>query len=81
VVYDVLPEIRTQLHKTVFSNIWELTEKDMAAINFAIYKVVILAPTQPLAEDEFYENTNELQFIVHKCDDETMQTECLVSLF
>ncbi|XP_071680600.1 uncharacterized protein [Lolium perenne] len=77
VVYDVIPRIRMQLHKTIFTNIRAITEEHMAAITFGLTKVVLAAPNQELDENEFYESTKELQFFAHIYNEENVQFDAL----
>ena len=74
VLYDVSPRYRTQLHNTIFSNIREITEQEMAIINFALYKVVVITPVRELDEDDFYEHTRELQF---RSEERRVGKECV----
>ena len=49
------------LHETVFTNIREVTEVGMVAINWGLYKVACMGP----AEGELYVKTDDLKFLVH----------------
>ena len=76
-----MPEIRAILQKTIFSNIREISEENMATINYGIYKVLALKPGQELAEEEFYESVNEMQFMVHKYNQENVELDALVTIY
>jgi hypothetical protein len=71
---------RVQLHNTVFSNINTITEEEMAAINFGIYKVVFDLPVRELDDAEFYEGTENLKFFVHRYDAENLHHDALVRI-
>jgi hypothetical protein len=58
---------------TLFSNIQALTEQDMAAILFGIFKNVHVSQ-----EDDFYEPRDQKHFWVHKMDEENQYQEALV---
>lgn len=77
----MMPEIRAILQKTIFSNIREISEENMATINYGIYKVLALKPGQELAEEEFYESVNEMQFMVHKYNQENVELDALVTIY
>jgi hypothetical protein len=72
VVSDLPSSIRSILYRTIFSDIQSITEQDMAAILFGIYKDVYL-------EHEFYEPMDQKNFWVHKMNEENMELEALVS--
>ncbi|KAM0907837.1 hypothetical protein ACQ4PT_015866 [Festuca glaucescens] len=76
-VYDEIPRIKVQLHKTIFTNIRAITEEHMAAITFGLTKVVMVSPTQELDDNEFYESTKELQFFVHIYNEENVHFDAL----
>jgi hypothetical protein len=65
--------IRSILYRTIFSDINSVTEQDMAAILFGIYKDVYVT------EHEFYEPNDEKQFWVHKMDEDNKHFNTLVS--
>jgi hypothetical protein len=71
---------RVQLHNTVFSNINTITEEEMAAINFGIYKVVFDLPVRELDDAEFYEGIENLKFFVHRYDAENLHHDALVRI-
>ena len=79
VLYDVGPRYRAQLHNTIFSNIRDISEQEMAIINFALYKTVAITPVRELGEEEFYEHTRELQFFVHRYNEANVFLNGLVS--
>lgn len=79
VLYDVGPRYRAQLHNTIFSNIRDISEQEMAIINFALYKTVVITPVRELGEEEFYEHTRELQFFVHRYNEANVFLNGLVS--
>jgi hypothetical protein len=51
---------------TIFSNIKTITEEEMSAISFGIYKVVFDLHIKELDDAEFYEDTENLNFFVHR---------------
>ena len=69
-VKPVLPEVRVPLHKIVFSDIFDVTEQHMCAINFALYKVAAIAPNRELYEGEFYQKTSDMRYYVHELDEQ-----------
>jgi hypothetical protein len=79
VVNDVDPHIRSALHQTVFSNINAITEKQMAAITFAILKEVYVHTRRELEDDEFYSSVDNLKFFVHIYNEENVHFDALVS--
>ena len=79
VVHDVLPEVRAALHSMVFSDIFDVTEKDMASIMFGLYKVACMAPTEEQEDDEFYVKSSDRKYFVHRINDENEFIMGLVS--
>ena len=69
VVHDVLPEVRAALHSMVFSDIFDVTEKDMASIMFGLYKVACMAPTEEQEDDAFYAKSSDQKSFVHGIED------------
>jgi hypothetical protein len=74
VVGDMPSSIRSILYRTVFTYINSVTEQEMAAILFGIYKDVYVT------EHEFYELKHHKNFWVHKMDEDNQEFEALVSL-
>jgi hypothetical protein len=74
VVGDMPSSIRSILYRTVFTDINSVTEEEMAAILFGIYKDVYVT------EHEFYELKHQKNFWVHKMDEDNQEFEALVSL-
>jgi hypothetical protein len=78
VLYDVPDEIRTALHNTIFYDVRNITENDMANITFRILKVVRAAAARELTDGEFYVSSSEMQFFAHKIDAENVEHGALV---
>jgi hypothetical protein len=78
VLYDVPEVVRVPLHNTLTYDFAGISELQMAAIIFGIHKVVHLAAAQELGEDEFYQTSREMQFFVHKYNEENVDFNALV---
>jgi hypothetical protein len=78
VLYDVPEIVRVPLHNTLSYDFTEISELQMAAIIFQIHKVVHLATAQELGEDEFYQSSRQMQFFVHKYNEENVDFNALV---
>ena len=72
-VHDVPLSIMTILYRTVFSNIQDVTEQNMASVLFGMYKDVYVT------ERAFYEPTSSKNFWVHKMDEDNLFFNQLVS--
>ena len=74
----MLPEVREVVQNMVFSNIKDITETEMAAINFGIHKTVVVELHQDLEDGVFYEKRSDMKFFVHRLDDENEHFHTLV---
>lgn len=75
----MLPPIREAHQKTVFTNINDISEMEMALINFGIHKKVVIQLHQDIEDGCFYEKRSDMQFFVHRVDDENVELNALVS--
>ena len=80
VLGDVVPRVRSMLQETIFTNIRQVTEAEMAGVVWGLYKVACMGPAEELAEGEFYEKIDDMKFAVHKIDEMNTEGESLVSL-
>jgi hypothetical protein len=78
VLYDVPEIVRVPLHNTLSYDFAGISELQMAAIIFGIHKVVHLAAAQELGEEEFCQTSREMQFFVHKYNEENVDFNALV---
>jgi hypothetical protein len=81
VLYDVPDEIMTALHNTIFYDVRNITENDMANIIFGILKVVHAAIARELTDGESYVSSSEMQFFAHKIDAENVEDGVLVIFY
>ena len=67
------------LQDTVFTDIRQVTEVDMAGIVWGLYKFACMVPAEELAEGEFYMKIDDVKIFVHKVNEENIVAEALVS--
>ena len=70
--------MRAALRNIEFSDILDVEEHEMAAINFALCKVVSIAAARELQEGEFYAKTSEMKYFVHRVDADNLNIGGLV---
>ena len=75
----MLPQVREAHQKTLFTNIRDVSEIEMAIINFGIQKKVVIGLYQDTEDGDFYEKRSDMKFFVHRMNDENAALHALVS--
>ena len=72
--------MRAALRNIEFSDILDVEEHEMAAINFTLCKIASMAAARELEEGEFYVKTCEMKYFVHRIDGNNLTVGGLVRL-